>query len=164
MAIKRCLLSLVCTIGLAACAGTSGTGASGQQSTWPDPRVADAQEDGRDQFGTYDYVETFEVDGTTVHAYAYDRLVGPYGRIHAFWIMSPEGMGTSTISQGSYDFTTDVSRELGEIGQNQRLYHVDMYRVVGELNTHSTLGMTLGPISYDDMKRIVTEYLEKQGQ
>ena len=156
---------------LSACQTNAGSTASGKQSIWPDARTALSQQDGRDEYGSYNYVETFVTDGLSVHAYEYDDLIGPFGRLHAFWIMYPER--PTVISQGSYDLTTQIAREMGDIGPSNRIYHVDRYEqgepvinsdsTTSVFRSHSTITMTLEPLNYEQVKQIVMSYLQSDG-
>ena len=137
----------------------------------PSPQTALSLQNGNDNSGSYQYIETFEVNGLVVHAYAYDDLIGPAGRLQSFWIMYPDR--NVAISQGSYDAVTEVAQGMGKIGSRDRIYHVDVYEEsepstnsngsTSVIVSHSTLTMTLAPLSYEQVKRIVTDYLRDDG-
>ena len=58
--------------------------------------------------------ETFEPAG--------DRRV-----YYTFYLPGPDGQPRGQYSLGSYDQTTQIAREVGDIGKNERLYHLDWY-------------------------------------
>ena len=65
------------------------------------------------------------------------------------------GNETSFISFGSYHDTTAISRELGEIGKDARVYHVDRY--TGGM--HQTYAFFDEQPSYDTVRKIVVDRL-----
>lgn len=64
------------------------------------------------------------------------------------------------ISLGSYDGTTEIARELGDIGKNDRVFHLDEYWSDG---SHSTHGMYKNLPEYEPIKAQVIKILEGTG-
>jgi hypothetical protein len=61
------------------------------------------------------------------------------------------------ISLGTYDTTTQISRELGKIGEDDRIFHLDEYWSNG---SHATHGMYTNIPKYDPIKAKVIEILK----
>ena len=68
------------------------------------------------------------------------------------------GDETSFVSLGSYDDTTAISRELGEIPKDARVYHVDRY--TGGM--HETYGFFNEQPSYETVRKIVAGRLSEK--
>ncbi|MBX2799125.1 MAG: tetratricopeptide repeat protein [Myxococcales bacterium] len=102
--------------------------------------------------------EQFRVEDVRVFAVETFELVGPVGKIHIFFLLqadTEEELGT--ISLGSYDGTTAIARELGQIGPDERQYHLDGYSPDG--SAHQTFGMFGAEPSYDDVRAMVADIL-----
>lgn len=80
--------------------------------------------------------EQFRMGDVPVVAYEHFDPSGPQRVFYAFLVGNPDGTLAGRYSLGSYDFTTEFSRERGEIGPDERVYHLDWY--AGAL--HSSLG------------------------
>lgn len=61
------------------------------------------------------------------------------------------------ISLGTYDTTTQIARELGDIGENDRVFHLDEYWPNG---SHATHGMYKNKPDYDLIKAKVVHILK----
>ena len=61
------------------------------------------------------------------------------------------------ISLGSYDSTTQIAREMGDIGEDDRIYHLDEYWSDG---SHATHGMYKNKPGYDPIKPKVVQILK----
>ena len=61
------------------------------------------------------------------------------------------------ISLGSYDATTQIAREMGDIEENDRMFHLDEYWLNGN---HSTHGMYKNKPEYDSIKAKVVQILK----
>src|SRR5687768_17578103 len=65
--------------------------------------------------------EQFEVDGKQVQAYEHFELEGDRAVRYAFMVLKPGGTEVEfKISLGSYDMTTRIAREQGEVGKDER--------------------------------------------
>ena len=64
------------------------------------------------------------------------------------------------ISLGSYDTTTEIAREVGDIGKNDRIFHLDEYWSDG---SHVTHGMYKNLPEYELIKAHVLRILEGEG-
>lgn len=70
--------------------------------------------------------------------------------------MDKKGEEEFHISLGSYDDTTEIARELGEISKNERLYHLDEYRGT----QHKTYAFFKTKPDYDRIRPTVLNILE----
>jgi tetratricopeptide (TPR) repeat protein len=73
-----------------------------------------------------------------------------------FCVLNKKGDVDYYISLGSYDATTEIARELGEIPKNQRLYHLDEYID----NRHSTYAFFKTKPEYDEVRSVVLSVLQ----
>jgi len=96
------------------------------------------------------------IAGQSVFAFEYFSPQGPWKKYFLFSIVDKKGMEQFNISLGSYDLTTDVSRELGEISKDQRMYHLDEYQ--GSM--HKTYGFFEEKPDYDRVRAMVVNVLE----
>jgi len=110
------------------------------------PEFKQAEEFCREQ-GTIDgrrimVFQTFEPQG--------DRMV-----FVTFQLLDAVGRDTARISLGSYDRTTQIERELGRIGANERIYHLDYYTD----RSHATYAFFRTLPSYDEIRSMVAAIL-----
>jgi tetratricopeptide (TPR) repeat protein len=73
-----------------------------------------------------------------------------------FCVLNKKGEVDYYISLGSYESTTEIARELGEIPKNERLYHLDEYTD----NHHATYGFFKTKPDYDEVRSMVLSVLE----
>jgi hypothetical protein len=99
--------------------------------------------------------EQFEVGGRPVVAHEVFEPAGPLRVFYAFLVGHPDGTLEGRYSLGSYDFTTEPARERGEIGPDERIYHLDWYAG----NLHSTLGFYGVLPDYDQVRAHVVAAL-----
>jgi hypothetical protein len=72
-----------------------------------------------------------------------------------FYLLGPDGRDTARLSLGSYDLTTQAAREAGDIGPNERIYHLDYYAG----RTHATYAFFRALPSYDQVRASVGQIL-----
>ena len=94
-----------------------------------------------------------------VMAYEYFTLQGPRGVRYVFFLIDDEGMVQHRYSLGSYDFTTEASRAVGEIGPNERVWHLDGY---SPDNAHQTFGFFNEPPSYTQTRGFVEQIVTQK--
>jgi tetratricopeptide (TPR) repeat protein len=112
-----------------------------------DPKVKDRERFCREQS---------DMAGQRVFAFEYFSPQGPWKKYFLFSIVDKKGIEQSNISLGSYDVTTEISRELGETSKDQRLYHLDAYQ--GSL--HTTYAFFEEKPEYDRVRPMVVNILE----
>lgn len=105
--------------------------------------------------------EQFKVNGQLVMAYQLFEPSGEWMQFYRFLVIDPEGREEYFISLGSYETTTQISRELGEIDADERLYHFDGYYPDG---VHKTFGFLKGKAtpSYDNIRPAVLKILTRE--
>lgn len=61
-----------------------------------------------------------------VDAIAFGPLEGEYAKLYMFFLVKG-GCERKVFVVGSYGYMNDFARQRGEIGPNQRIYHLDMF-------------------------------------
>jgi tetratricopeptide (TPR) repeat protein len=102
--------------------------------------------------------DQFAVNGRRVMAIELYELKGERALRYKFIVLNDEGREDHSISLGSYEMTTQIAREAGEIGKDERMFHLDGYYDQGR--THKTFGMFKKEPSYDEVRTMVVETLE----
>lgn len=101
----------------------------------------------------------FQNDFVYVFVYEFFELKGKYPMKYQFRILDKK---TSKLkykfSLGSYESTTAILREIGDIRKDERMYHLDKYGP----NGHSTYGMFKILPKYTSIKKIVRTVIEKK--
>jgi tetratricopeptide (TPR) repeat protein len=98
--------------------------------------------------------DQFAVGKVKVMVFEYFELKGERAVRYSFNILDDGGQDVKyKISLGSYDFDTQLGREQGVIGKDQRMFHLDAYYPNGE---HRTYGMYTKEPTYDETKKTVT--------
>ncbi|MEH6631179.1 MAG: hypothetical protein V7776_10140 [Halopseudomonas aestusnigri] len=106
----------------------------------------------------YEKGVNFKTDTHSFMPITYGELKGPVAKLYTFFVTDlQKNCIVAAISVGSYNVTTEASRASGRIGPDERLYHVDDYRV----NSHSTLGMMKIKPSYDSVKTFVIDMFKE---
>lgn len=106
----------------------------------------------RDPLFTRDY---FRTSGKRVEALEYFELEGERALKYVFYVTDPANGEETRLSLGSYELTTLFMRQRGEIGQDERAFHLDEYGV----NSHLTWAFFHGEPSYDEVRNLVEEIL-----
>lgn len=99
--------------------------------------------------------EQFRVGDRGVMAYETFEPSGQRRVFYEFYVSDASGGVTGVYSLGSYDTTTEMMRELGNIGADERLYHLDWYEPQG----HATHGFYEKMPSYDQVRADVVAAL-----
>jgi tetratricopeptide (TPR) repeat protein len=101
--------------------------------------------------------EQFVVAGHRLFAFEYFEPQGERRLYYRFSVVDEEsGRERSYISLGSYDLTTNVLRELGEIPPTARAYHVDRYQG----DAHWTYAHFNEKQPYDVVRKMVVDILQ----
>jgi tetratricopeptide (TPR) repeat protein len=112
-----------------------------------DPKVNTAERFCREQ-GT--------MANRSVFVFEYFSPSGDRKQYLRFCILNKKGDVDYYISLGSYDSTTEIARELGEIPKSERLYHLDEYTD----NQHKTYAFFKSKPDYDEVRSVVLSVLE----
>ena len=107
----------------------------------------------RDQFS----VGTMKVFAFETFAPSGDRMI-----FYTFYPFDSSGNAASRFSLGSYEMTTQMARDVGEIAEDERIYHLDEYG--GSNYSHATWGMYGFKPSYEEVKGFVSAALEWQNK
>jgi tetratricopeptide (TPR) repeat protein len=101
--------------------------------------------------------EQFVAADKQVLAFEYFELNGPMALKYRFEVSEKRGeKSLYRITLGSYELTTQIARELGEIEKGQRMFHLDSYAG----REHSTFAMIGSkPPSYEQTRKMVVEII-----
>jgi hypothetical protein len=99
--------------------------------------------------------ETLTTDAGEIYAIEFGPLAGEYGKLYMFMLVYG-GCEREVMIVGSYDYLTDIARSNGEIGPEERRYHVDL--LVPE--KHRVLAFRTTPPSYEEMREMALSVLK----
>jgi tetratricopeptide (TPR) repeat protein len=102
--------------------------------------------------------EQFVVGNRRIMAFEYFEPAGERRVFFRFSVLDVNGEEDFWYSLGSYDVTTQIARETGEIGEEDRLYHLDQY---GE-SYHATMSFMREMPTYGDVRKQVVASLESK--
>jgi tetratricopeptide (TPR) repeat protein len=102
--------------------------------------------------------EQFAVGDKHVVALEHFELNGPMALRYRFEVQAKKGdKSLFRITLGSYDVTTEVARQLGQIKEDERMYHLDSY-AGREHSTFALLGAK--PPTYEQTRKLAVEIIE----
>jgi tetratricopeptide (TPR) repeat protein len=110
-----------------------------------------------EQFAAQRYYcrDQFTVEKLRVFVFEYFEPKLPYKTIYSAAAVSDESKPPDfTISMETPDMTTEVAREMGEIGADERIYSIDGYFDNG--NKHMTYALLKKQPTYDEFREWVT--------
>jgi tetratricopeptide (TPR) repeat protein len=84
--------------------------------------------------------EQFKIDGRKVMVIEYFSPTPPRSVYVAFLVQDAAGKEAYRYSLGSYDETNEIARATGQVGPNDRLYHLDYYQKSAGGQVHRTYG------------------------
>lgn len=94
-----------------------------------------------------------------VMVFEYYELAGPRAVRYQFSVVQ-DGEEVRRYSLGSYDLTTEYARASGQIGKDERMFHLDGYS--GDGRHHQTYGLFRKEPTYEETRAMVVEILEKK--
>ena len=106
--------------------------------------------------------DQFVVDGLRVYALEFFNMDAGWALGPVLWKFELTKGDRSIgrfISLGSYDQTTEYSRQTGSIGPNDRVFHLDGY---GPNQDHKTLGMYKNQPDYDFIRDQVIKVVQQK--
>jgi tetratricopeptide (TPR) repeat protein len=92
----------------------------------------------------------------SVFVFEYFSPTGDRQQFLRFCVLNKKGEVDYYFSLGSYDSTTEIARDLGEIAKNERLYHLDEYTDT----RHRTYAFFKTKPDYDEVRSMVLRVLE----
>jgi tetratricopeptide (TPR) repeat protein len=104
--------------------------------------------------------DQFSVKGRRVMACENFEMSGDRAIRYRFSVLNDEGKEEYFIPLGSYDITTDLAREAGQIGRDDRLFHLEGSYEGGSV--HRTFGMFRKEPAYDEIRKMVVEAIDGQ--
>lgn len=114
----------------------------------------------------YTLFETLEYPDKTAYVLEYETPEGENKRLYRYLFVDHDDNFLYEISLGTYDFTTKVDREMGNIGEDERLYHLDVYcpdreddNGVPMWGSHKTLGFFKAPMA---LERLTKNIFDKE--
>ncbi len=107
--------------------------------------------------------EQFKVNDRLVLAYQFFEPSGEWMQFYRFVVTDSKGRDEFFVSLGSYEKTNQISKELGDIKEGERLYHFDGY-YPGRV--HKTFGFLKAKITptYDAIRPTVLKMLKGEIQ
>lgn len=102
--------------------------------------------------------DLFEVDDYKVIGFEYFDLSGEFAKKYHFFGQNKKTQLPFTISLGSYKGVNEFEKELGNLADGQRLYHLDGY----DGKKHYTYAFYKGEPDYNDVKKFA-EKIFKEG-
>lgn len=91
--------------------------------------------------------EKLQTDAGEIWAIEFGPLIGEYAKVYLFFLVH-DGCERKVFSVGSYQYLTDFARQRGEIGEDRRVYSLDLY----EPEQHTTLEMRYDVPPYAEMR------------
>ena len=98
--------------------------------------------------------ETLVTDAGEIFAIEFGPLAGEYGKLYLFFLVHG-GCERKVFSVGSYDYLTEFARQSGEIGPQDRRYHLDLY----DPEKHTTLEFRTEVPRYEEMREMALNLL-----
>ena len=99
--------------------------------------------------------DQFRAGGANIMAYEYFEPKGQRRVFYRFSVLDETGGERFFLSLGSYDSTTQIARELGEISAGERAYHLDKYQG----SSHWTYGHFNSLPTYDAIRAMIVDIL-----
>ncbi len=105
--------------------------------------------------------DQFTVGALRVMVFEYFELSGERALRYSFSVRNESGSGEAwAVSLGSYEVTTQIAREKGEIKKDERMFHLDGYFDGGSI--HKLYGMYKKEPTYEDCRKAVEEVLKSE--
>lgn len=91
--------------------------------------------------------EKLQTDAGEIWAIEFGPPVGEYAKVYLFFLVHDD-CERKVFSVGTYGYINDFARARGEIGADQRVYHLDLY----EPEKHTMLEMRYDRPGYTEMR------------
>ena len=91
--------------------------------------------------------ETLTTDAGEIYAIEFGPPAGEYAKLYLFFLVHG-GCERKVFSVGSYGYMSDFARQRGEIGEGERVYHLDLYTP----ESHNVLEVRFDRPTYAEMR------------
>ena len=98
--------------------------------------------------------EKLETDAGEIFAIEFSSLAGEYAKVYLFFLVF-DGCERKVFSVGSFNYITDMARESGSIGPEDRRYHLDLFTP----EKHTTLEFRTEVPRYEEMREMALNLL-----
>jgi hypothetical protein len=98
--------------------------------------------------------ERLATDAGEIFAIEFGPLAGEYAKVYLFFLVY-DGCERKVFSVGSYNYLTNMARENGSIGPQDRRYHLDLYTP----EKHTTLEFHTKAPRYEEMREMALNLL-----
>jgi hypothetical protein len=156
----RCLKNFLAVVTIAFASGWAG----GLASFWASPAMAQDRPEGciieiwPDYLGPgpqeHHIREKLATDAGEIFAIEFGPLAGEYAKVYLFFLVY-DGCERKVFSVGSYNYITDMARESGSVGPQDRRYHLDLYAP----EKHTTLEFRTEVPRYEEMREMALNLL-----
>ncbi len=98
--------------------------------------------------------EKLVTDAGEIYAIEFGPLAGEYAKLYLFFLVH-DGCERKVFSVGSFNYITEMARESGQIGPEDRRYHLDLY----DPEKHTTLEFRNAVPRYEEMREMALNLL-----
>ncbi len=98
--------------------------------------------------------EKLVTDAGEIYAIEFGPLAGEYAKLYLFFL-DHDGCERKALIVGSFNYLTEMARESGEIGPQDRRYHLDLY----DPDKHTTLEFRAQVPRYEEMREMALNLL-----
>ncbi|HUS55157.1 MAG TPA: hypothetical protein VMY41_14290 [Thermohalobaculum sp.] len=98
--------------------------------------------------------ETLRTDAGEIFAIEFGPLVGEYAKVYMFFLVYDD-CERKVLLVGSFNYQTELARERGEIGPDQRRYHLDLF----DPEEHHTIEFRTQVPRYEEMREMALNLL-----
>ncbi len=98
--------------------------------------------------------EKLVTDAGEIYAIEFGPLAGEYAKLYLFFL-DRGGCERKALIAGSFNYRTEMARESGEIGPQDRRYHIDVY----DPDKHTTLEFRTEIPRYEEMREMALNLL-----
>ena len=93
-------------------------------------------------------------DAGEIYAIEFGPLAGEYAKLYLFFL-DHDGCERKALIVGSFNYRTEMARESGEIGPQERRYHIDLF----DPDKHTTLEFRTQVPRYEEMREMALNRL-----
>ena len=98
--------------------------------------------------------EKLVTDAGVIYAIEFGPLAGEYAKLYLFFL-DFGGCERKALIVGSFNYRTEMARESGEIGPEERRYHLDLF----DPEKHTTLEFRTQAPRYEEMREMALNLL-----